>query len=37
MEALMSWFNSDGAKRLREPQAKYAKVQIFTVEGLTQQ
>jgi uncharacterized protein (DUF1330 family) len=37
MEALMSWFNSDEAKKLREVQAKYAKVQIFTVEGLTPQ
>jgi uncharacterized protein (DUF1330 family) len=37
MEALMSWFNSDDAKKLREVQVKYAKVQIFTVEGLAPQ
>jgi uncharacterized protein (DUF1330 family) len=37
MDALMAWFNSDDAKKLREVQAKYAKVQIFTVEGLTPQ
>jgi hypothetical protein len=33
----MSWFNSDEAKKLREVQAKYAKVQVFVVEGLAQQ
>ena len=37
MDALMSWFNADETKKLRELQAKYAKVQIFAVEGLTQQ
>jgi uncharacterized protein (DUF1330 family) len=37
MDALMSWFNADETKKLRELQAKYAKVQIFAVEGLTPQ
>ena len=37
MDALMSWFNADETKKLRELQAKYAKVQVFAVEGLTPQ
>lgn len=37
MEAMSKWFNSDEQKKLREIQAKYAKVQAFAVEGLPQQ
>jgi uncharacterized protein (DUF1330 family) len=36
-DALTSWYNTDEQKKLREIQAKYAKVQAFAVEGRTQQ
>ena len=33
METLTSWYNSDEQKKLRDIQAKFAKVQSFVVEG----
>ena len=33
METLTSWYNSDEQKKLRDIQAKFAKVHSFVVEG----